>query len=731
MKVFRSCSTVLLELLLLPPADEASLEATRIRWRNFVLKLSKHSHELREQFGQDAIYRVLERDSLPIYLCDFLCYFSLEAWSRSVLRESGALKKILERFATSEDAAERATIITGLKNFEHDNQTMSYLCQSSEFLDVALRMLRDYAEERKVACTVEFANPDEEALLYRADSPFAQELEQRLQAEADSTEGQEEQLHKTFFGSESPPAAGPSSSPVHNIWSPSVSPTSAQSPALSPSSSYGSLLSDFFGVDDDSNGAISPARDSEQAGADGAMQDGRRSRQLSTTEEENEISERRQELMINDLSHIISWQTHQDEGNFVNLIKASVLQTLVDFISDAPTFNERMARSVMRLTRSRRLLEDLLDMNFHMMVLHRLVRRDCILARGAKFCSRCDKRRHFGRDVLREFIDHVDSIYGISFLHLRLESAEDRVKENALIAGVVLLRNQARKQRFYHNYMPLETLLSKMHGILMTHSDSEETPEFSTEEEGFFVNVVASFSTLLSRRSLMGLVELSDSSGSAPSTEKPATECRVTSLKPDAAALEFMNKAGQVIVAVPKEEVLASSAYYRGMFENEFIERVEGRQTFMFDDAVEMCGQSDFIRFLHYLSGCRGECTKITSVETCVALLHLSDKYICSELQSELLRPQGPVRRMVRGDTLRFFLPLVLTVPLLRTELSNLCALVLLRYSNREELVSTLKEMAKQPIGIDALLELLKDFLTASCNNDRFAPSDAARFLDF
>lgn len=86
---------------------------------------------------------------------------------------------------------------------------------------------------------------------------------------------------------------------------------------------------------------------------------------------------------------------------------------------------------------------------------------------------------------------------------------------------------------------------------------------------------------------------------------------------------------------------------------------------------------------------------------------------------------------MLRGDTLRFFLPLVLSVPLLRSELGNLCALVLLRYSNRHELLSTLADIAKQAAGIDALLELLREFLTSCCNNDRYAPNDISRFMDF
>lgn len=66
------------------------------------------------------------------------------------------------------------------------------------------------------------------------------------------------------------------------------------------------------------------------------------------------------------------------------------------------------------------------------------------------------------------------------------------------------------------------------------------------------------------------------------------------------------------------------------MFESDFMERVEGRQSFVFDDTVEMCSQNDFIRFLHYLSGCGRECAKIASVETCVSLLHVRSGHLRS-----------------------------------------------------------------------------------------------------
>lgn len=62
------------------------------------------------------------------------------------------------------------------------------------------------------------------------------------------------------------------------------------------------------------------------------------------------------------------------------------------------------------------------------------------------------------------------------------------------------------------------------------------------------------------------------------------------------------------------------------MFGNEFMERIEDRQVFQFDETTEHCTVDDFRIFLHYLSGCQSpsDCVRIDSVETCVSLLYVS-----------------------------------------------------------------------------------------------------------
>lgn len=45
-------------------------------WRTLVLRLTKHSFDVREAFGSAAINRVVELSFLDKFKCEFLCCFS-------------------------------------------------------------------------------------------------------------------------------------------------------------------------------------------------------------------------------------------------------------------------------------------------------------------------------------------------------------------------------------------------------------------------------------------------------------------------------------------------------------------------------------------------------------------------------------------------------------------------------------------------------------------------------
>lgn len=60
------------------------------------------------------------------------------------------------------------------------------------------------------------------------------------------------------------------------------------------------------------------------------------------------------------------------------------------------------------------------------------------------------------------------------------------------------------------------------------------------------------------------------------------------------------------------------------MFGNDFIEKIEGKNKFIFDEEEDHCSESDFLKFLHYLCGCRDSlCVEVNTAETCAALLYV------------------------------------------------------------------------------------------------------------
>lgn len=53
----------------------------------------------------------------------------------------------------------------------------------------------------------------------------------------------------------------------------------------------------------------------------------------------------------------------------------------MEYISDAKVLNDSLVRSVKRLVRCRNNLEALLEMNFHKIIIEKLIRRKCVLTR--------------------------------------------------------------------------------------------------------------------------------------------------------------------------------------------------------------------------------------------------------------------------------------------------------------------------------------------------------------
>uniref|UniRef100_A0A915MB93 Uncharacterized protein n=1 Tax=Meloidogyne javanica TaxID=6303 RepID=A0A915MB93_MELJA len=345
------------------------------------------------------------------------------------------------------------------------------------------------------------------------------------------------------------------------------------------------------------------------------------------TEHDNLSFEKELRLMQK-LVHIeirlIAHFSHKEEKQSIFLINQEVITLLVQYISEAPEMDNRLARALRRLSCHQSGLPLLLEMNFQRIIISRLIRRNCLLNRYARPCGRCDVRRDFGRLLLSDHALLADSRMGEYILlttqmdptkNLLDSTDEENKRIYTLMAAVILIRQPERRSRFFLKFRPIEAIFDVFGDLLRKCSQNEISLEDGTTE---------------------------------------------------------------------------------GMFGSEFIQKLEYKDQFIFDSEEEncCCSQEDFIKFL------------------------LADKYLCTRLLNFLLE-RGLAARLITGQTLPVFLPLVLAIPTLAYGggLKNICMLALLQYSNNSELLYTLRHISKCDSGksktkaIDSLLEMLHSFI--------------------
>lgn len=94
---------------------------------------------------------------------------------------------------------------------------------------------------------------------------------------------------------------------------------------------------------------------------------------------------------------------------------------------------------------------------------------------------------------------------------------------------------------------------------------------------------------------------------------------------PNDRKVTFKNSEGKVLEIVDVEALCQNSEYYRGMFENPFLEATIGKREFIVGNEGIEIKDEHFVKFLHLLSGCQGSrCVAIESTNTCVSLVYVS-----------------------------------------------------------------------------------------------------------
>lgn len=664
--------------------------------KELVLVLCEGSTDMRDRMGDArAIRRIVESAEDSATNCKLLAAFAQEAWGRADLRESGALDFLISRLSsTSITSSDRLAIVQPLRHFVHDTNGMAHLVRNRMFIDTVVNDVDEFLATFKFECKAEvIADQD----IYRPDSPLLMEIESGLQKKGDSEASS--RLHKDYSSLWAYSSPSPARSPWSSSSSPSYSPPSSGaaspvsalsiSPFASPHSSH-SRLSDLGADAGDGESSIGQGDARHEPSGSLAL---------------NAAAEK----VIESELWLLNWQA-QEDANLPYLGREDVVNAVLSYIALAPSPDYRIGRILRRLACSRHSIDSLLSMQFHTRVLHTLCIVPCRVVRFAKRCGRCERAAEFGREILREFASHVDSDYGDSFLNKRLSSEDFTTRVVAAIAKVALIRDRFRLCRVASVRLPALDLLFDSIRSLLLRNDFIEVSSESTYVDGppLGAQMVGAISTLISPQRLREILEVD-----AAVRPQERSECVVKSCgeNSDVEMLVFETKEGEVLARVPMQAACESSRYFEGMFTADLFEKCSGQRSFVFNPEEEDCSAEDFTRFLHYMAGCRSLCTAISSAHTCVALVKLSDRYLCPALSDFICSPHGPVRRILTGETLPVFLPAVLTTQT-HSRLVAMCLLTLVRYSSSSQVIEALRSICLSPLLVDSFIEQMRILTT-------------------
>uniref|UniRef100_A0A914ZB02 BTB domain-containing protein n=1 Tax=Panagrolaimus superbus TaxID=310955 RepID=A0A914ZB02_9BILA len=678
------------------------------KWHKLIIDLLMNAYEFRDAFKRETLDRVVQEYDSSDTKLKLLTVFNQDAWSRNYLRFCGGLKLIMEECSDSFDT-KTFFIAKNLSFFMHDSEGLIHICRNDAFLDKILFLLQKYCNETKD----KDCPPPESKITLRPDSPnFLQHLEEKRQNMNITN------FYVDFADLEaSIPAQGSSSPRIRSAWSPSASRTSASpSPSPSPSSSTFS--------DDESDTAWITHPKKEDIGwySDSEMDD----------EQKEMCREKRRDKIVLYLLDVVDWLTHYPE-NHLQLLRKPVFETLIALSStELPiTAISKACRSIKRLIRSEESLPYLFGLKLHLHIIS-LIRRPCLMHRYADRCSRCEDRRKFGREVLEELSLQANSGAGWNFMQELLKSDNPDTLFFAFSTALTLIRNVQYRSRLFYFY----DILTKLHDALKSilkiaanegnkfinpddgneESNSNLVEDIHTsrvaslkENEPKLEAILFSFASLLSHKMQSAILETQTEPFPLDSTDEI---CRLENSEiPPEKQIRFKNVNGEILVTADRDSLCAYSEYYRGMFENDFAEKLQGQQDFIFGNEGMYIKDEQFVKFIHLLSGCKkSECVAVDETSTCVSLIYLADKYLATDLLETMFLPTGIAGRFITGSTLSSFVPIILTCLSTHGKFSDLFFFVFLRYASMNEICESLAESLSFSSG-DTFCDLFKEFL--------------------
>ncbi|GMR54963.1 hypothetical protein PMAYCL1PPCAC_25158 [Pristionchus mayeri] len=748
------CTSLLLSLFLSPSSSQPP--------KDLLLQLAAGSTDIRDRLGETDVIADLtkagegetdeeEKEGASPFQsearrasererCALLATFTQDAWGRAALRESGALDVLCARLAeATESTAERATILVSFRHLVHDTTSMAYLCRSRVFLDCVIKHVGEYVD-----CYGEECEPislRDRDTSHRPWSPILVEPEQRQERrsrnEKRPLDGQALSLSY---------AAAPTTAPFSPSFSSSPSPPHSRSPLYSPHSPP--FMSPLHLSSPDSRLSLSPPSSSRQtpdwsstaASPCESLASRGRAESISgggeEKEEEEEGTERERKMMkqvVDNELWLVGWQANED-ANLPYLMREDLVKCLLSLLRMVSPHSTRLGRPLKRMADSRHSIEGLLSMHFHSRIFHALCTPPCRMTRFARRCKRCEQDAEFGSEILRAFSTSVDSDFGHGLLMLRLASDQRETRVAAALAKITLIRNRCRLSRRpsgEHSSL-LQVLMDELRRILLERDyDTESRRSLYEGGPPTLVLIIGALSTLLDSTKIKDAFEID-------ATWKPPTivECKVVKrekrrdeerdeegekelgeggveVNEEEDMVSFEDTQGNVLGEIALANLRKGSEYFNGMFSSDMVESRERRRKFVIDEVEEGCTTEEFRVFLHCLADCSPSvclCNKVQRVETCMALIRLADKYLCSSLSAWILGPHGPVRRLLDGASLHHFLPLALQLYAHHKVLSA-CLVTLLRFSSDCCISQSMAAMAGEPTMVDEFVQKITQFI--------------------
>ncbi|VDN03105.1 unnamed protein product [Thelazia callipaeda] len=655
-------------------------------YESYIVELCDASFELREKFeSPGCITKIVNTQPRPEYMLRMLLCFAQDAWGRAALRGHGAIDVLVEGLETT-DTAQQSLIIY-IRYFIHDGSGLSYLAFSTKFLDIAVDHINLFLMNNKRACGVSYSFIKFFQMLSRSETTI--DLFNRI---ADLKSGTSSSLlsAKNVF------------SECLSSWSPSHSPpTGMCSPQHSPKSPP-SLIDEYIECMEHPLSTNDPTKDNCA---------------LSS-----QHSSKNTELVIGEI-YILAWLSHS-ESNMNRLITSQIVSTLLKYIAEAPSMISKAPRTIRRIFRHRLAVENLSHLELHTLVIHILIMRKCQTGRRVSLCSDCAIRKDFGTALLEEFSSHIDAPFGLEVLKNMFRSNKEIEHIKACIAALHLVRRVDNWKRMLMYHKPVERLLLKLRELL-NDNNYKKSWQVTTYNNGptLIRQILVALSYLVPTHVLASSLhviwgDMSEYINKRLSLNRCALKypnmVQGKLLRASSESSEFITiKCGELRRVVPKKNLCEGSEYFRGMFESGFSEKF--RNTFDFNEEQEQCSFLVFTTLLHFICGCGRSCVKVNNNDI-PALLKLSDRYLCISIGSMLLDSESPIRNLVNGETLPTYLEVLLCTGSDKCNvLRDACISCLTRYCTEEQMLNALKIVARNPVAVNSLMEIIQSFLTDYC----------------